>query len=68
VAKINAMKLSKITGDVSQNLNFAIKPEVLRMFLDANRVSYKSGAGAKATRWRRARGEGASIHRAGAVR
>jgi S1-C subfamily serine protease len=47
VSKVNVTRLEKITGDVAQNLNFAIKPEVLRMFLEANRVSYKSSSGGK---------------------
>lgn len=41
VSKVNVEKLAKVTGDMAQNVNFAIKPEVLRMFLDANRVQYK---------------------------
>lgn len=42
VSKLNVEKMAKITGDVSQNINFAIKPEVLRMFLDANQVPYST--------------------------
>ena len=42
VSKVNVERLAKVTGDMAQNINFAIKPEVLRMFLDANRVGYKS--------------------------
>ena len=34
----------RATGPVPQNVNFAIKPEVLRMFLDANRVPYKASS------------------------
>lgn len=44
VSKLNVTSVEKYTGDVSQNINFAIKPEMLRMFLDAARVSYKTGA------------------------
>jgi S1-C subfamily serine protease len=44
VSKLNADGLSKVTGDISQNVNFAIKPEVLRLFLDTNRVDYNSTA------------------------
>jgi len=43
VSKVNVLRLAKVTGDFAQNINFAIKPEVLRMFLEANRVLYKSG-------------------------
>jgi hypothetical protein len=42
VAKLNVERLAKVTGDMAQNVNFAIKPEVLRLFLDANRVQYRS--------------------------
>lgn len=40
VSKLNVLKLERQTGDIAQNINFAIKPEVLRLFLDTNRVSY----------------------------
>ena len=40
VSKLNAEKIAKVTGDIAQNINFAIKPEVLKMFLDANQVPY----------------------------
>ena len=51
VSKINVELLSKVTGDLAQNINFAIKPEILRLFLDANHVSYRS-----ATLWQRFNG------------
>lgn len=44
VSKLNVTRLAKLTGDIAQNVNFAIKPEVLRMFLDANRVPYKASS------------------------
>lgn len=47
VSKLDVGRLHKITGDLAQNINFAIKPEVLRMFLDANRVPYRSADAAK---------------------
>ena len=40
VSKLNAARLAKITGDLAQNVNFAIKPEIIRLFLDANQVHY----------------------------
>lgn len=43
VSKLNAERVAKVTGDIAQNVNFAIKPEVLRLFLDSHRVSYRSG-------------------------
>lgn len=47
VSKLNVGKLAQLTGDIAQNVNFAIKPEIVRLFLETNRVSYrdaKSGA------------------------
>ena len=42
VSKLNVSKLAKVTGDFAQNINFAIKPEILRLFLDANQMSYRT--------------------------
>jgi serine protease Do len=42
VSKLNVERLAKLTGDMAQNVNFAIKPEVLRLFLDTNRVPYRT--------------------------
>lgn len=42
VSKLNVERLAKFTGDLAQNVNFAIKPEVLRLFLDTNRIQYRS--------------------------
>lgn len=44
VSKLNVQRVAKLTGDMAQNVNFAIKPEVLRLFLDANRVTYRSSS------------------------
>jgi S1-C subfamily serine protease len=41
-AKINAMQVQKITGDIPQNINFAIKASFIRDFLDANEVNYET--------------------------
>ena len=41
-AKINAMQVQKITGDIPQNINFAIKASFMRDFLDANEVNYET--------------------------
>jgi S1-C subfamily serine protease len=43
-AKINAMQVQKITGDIPQNINFAIKVSVVKDFLDANEVNYETRA------------------------
>lgn len=42
VSKVNVLRMARVTGDMAQNVNFAIKPEVLRLFLDANRIPYRS--------------------------
>ena len=34
VAKLNAIEVAKVTGDIPQNVNFAIKSDVLIGFLD----------------------------------
>ena len=44
VSKLNVERLAKLTGDMAQNVNFAIKPELLRLFLDTNRVQYRSAS------------------------
>ncbi len=40
VGKLNALKIAEITGDIPQNVNFAIKASVVRNFLDTNSVEY----------------------------
>jgi len=44
VSKLDAIRLAKITGDMAQNVNFAIHANVLRTFLDANSVDYNSAS------------------------
>ena len=39
-AKLNALAVAGITGDIPQNINFAIKSAIVRNFLDANAVGY----------------------------
>ncbi len=41
-SKLNAIKLAA-SGDLPQNVNFAVKTAILASFLDANRVAYKVG-------------------------
>jgi S1-C subfamily serine protease len=41
VSKLDAGKLATLTGDIAQNVNFAIKPEIVRLFLETNRVPYR---------------------------
>ncbi len=47
VSKLDAIRLAKITGDIAQNVNFAINVNVLRAFLDANSVDYDSASSNK---------------------
>ncbi|HJT08532.1 MAG TPA: serine protease [Stellaceae bacterium] len=39
-AKLNAVAVAGLTGDIPQNVNFAIKSAIVRNFLDANAVGY----------------------------
>lgn len=41
-AKINAIKFAKVTGDLPENINFAIKTGSLRDFLDNSVVKYQT--------------------------
>jgi len=43
VSKLDTVRMMKITGDIPQNVNFAINVNVLRSFLDANGVDYGTG-------------------------
>jgi S1-C subfamily serine protease len=42
--KLNALRTAAATGDIPQNVNFAIKAGVARGFLDANGVDYRTTA------------------------
>ena len=42
VSKLDALKTAKLTGDIPQNVNFAINVNVLRSFLDASGVEYET--------------------------
>ncbi|MGD0961775.1 MAG: serine protease [Methylomonas sp.] len=39
-SKLNAIKAASMTGDIPQNVNFAIKSNVVANFLDANNIKY----------------------------
>lgn len=41
-AKLNALKVVKATGDLPENINFAIKTGVVRDFLDNSAVPYQT--------------------------
>ena len=40
-AKLNAVRVAKYTGDIPQNVNFALKAEVARTFLDSKGIAYR---------------------------
>ena len=40
VGKLDALKLSELTGDIPQNVNFAVSVGTLQSFLNANGVPY----------------------------
>jgi len=47
VSKLDAVKFAQISGDIPQNVNFAINANTLQAFLDANGVDYRTaGPGA----------------------
>lgn len=41
-AKLNALRLLRATGDIPQNVNFALKTAVVRTFLDSNGIKYQT--------------------------
>jgi lipoprotein NlpI len=41
-SKLNATSIARVTGDIPQNVNFAIKAEVARTFLDSNGIAYRT--------------------------
>jgi S1-C subfamily serine protease len=51
VSKLNVLRIARMTGDIPQNVNFAIPVSILTSVLDANSVKYQVGApdGGKST-------------------
>jgi S1-C subfamily serine protease len=47
VGKLDAVRVADATGDIPQNVNFAIKAALARSFLDANGVEYESASSAE---------------------
>ena len=41
-AKLNAAWAARLTGDIPQNVNFALKAEVARTFLDSKGIAYRT--------------------------
>ena len=48
VSKLNAIKAANLTGDIPQNVNFAINVNVLHTFLDSQSVEYELATSDKA--------------------
>ncbi len=44
VAKLNALRVAQMTGDIPQNINFAIKLAPLKALLDRSKVTYEGGS------------------------
>jgi hypothetical protein len=40
--KLDALRVARITGDVPQNVNFALKADVARTFLDSKGIAYRT--------------------------
>jgi S1-C subfamily serine protease len=47
VGKLDALEVASVTGDIPQNVNFAIKAGVARSFLAASGVAYESDEAAR---------------------
>jgi tetratricopeptide (TPR) repeat protein len=41
-AGLDAVRMAKLVGDIPQNVNFALKAEVARTFLDSKRIGYQT--------------------------
>jgi S1-C subfamily serine protease len=41
VSKLNAVKMAEITGDIPQNVNFAVSLGTVQSFLNSNNVPYE---------------------------
>jgi S1-C subfamily serine protease len=39
--KLDVMRLAPFLGDIPQNVNFALKAEVVRIFLDSKGIAYR---------------------------
>ena len=48
VSKLNALKVARATGDIPQNVNFAVSAGTARAFLDAEGVAYATAPSDKA--------------------
>jgi S1-C subfamily serine protease len=42
VGKLDALRIARVTGDIPENVGFAIKAAVVRVFLDSSGVPYRT--------------------------
>jgi hypothetical protein len=61
VSKLDALKLAQATGDLAQNVNFAIRGEFVRDFLQANRVGIHFESGSTALQNTEIASQGAQV-------
>ena len=61
VSKLDALKLAQAIGDLPQNVNFAIRGEFVRDFLQANRVGIHFGSGSEALQNTEIASQGAQV-------
>jgi len=47
VQKLDAVKVWKLTGDIPQNVNFAVKGEIAQLFLGTHKISIQLGSATK---------------------
>src|SRR5262249_50906676 len=47
VGKLNAIKMAEATGDIPQNVNFAVSLGTLQSFLNANAIAYSLDDGSQ---------------------
>ncbi len=45
VGKADALKVAKVTGDIPQNVNFAISDKTAKSFMDGNKIEYQTSSG-----------------------
>lgn len=43
-SKLNALKMAQESGDLPQNVNFALKASIIASFLDINGIKYTLGS------------------------
>ncbi len=51
VAKLDALEVTKVTGDIPQNVNFAIKDNLVKAFLDSTEIPYRTSSSTPAMGW-----------------